>query len=133
MTENVRKVFDMLGVEPNEEFKMLVGKPTKFIYKCKISESLQGYYFDGEVWLIFDNLLKDLLNGANTIVKLSKAKYVGDLECEDVDCNNCPLASIDCVGIHENLFGVLENWVEKYKEQELYEILKARLDKEVEE
>lgn len=137
MTENVRKVFDMLGVEPNEEFKMLVGKPTKFIYKCKISESLQGYYFDGEDWIFFDELLKDLLNGSNTIIKIPKKKHVGDKECLDFkDCKDCPFKAIDCLEEKINiytLYDILDSWFQLYKDQEIYEILKSRLDKEVEE
>lgn len=131
MTENARKVFDMLGVEPNEEFEMLLDT-CKFSFKCKIDAKLQGYYFDGEDWIFFGELLKDLLNGANTIVKLPKAKYFGDLQCEDVDCKDCPLYAIHCFPQTDTLYDELEKWLEVYKDQELYEILKARLDKEVE-
>lgn len=133
MNENVRKIFDMLGVEPNEEFNMLLGDSVEFSFKCKIDENLQGYFLNTDIWFIFDELLKDLLNGSNTIIKLPKKKHVGDLKCEDVDCKYCPLYSIHCFPNPDTLNDVLEKWLEVYKDKELYKILKARLDKEVEE
>ena len=140
MIENVRKIFDMLGVEPNEEFEMILGDSTKFSYKCKIDENLQGYYFYGEELVFFDELLKDLLNGSNTIIKLPKKKHVGDKKCLDFkDCKDCPFKVIDCLEADDKkihiytLYDILDIWFQLYKDQEIYEIIKARLDKEVEE
>ena len=139
MTENVRKIFDMLGVEPNEEFEMLLDT-CKFSFKCKIDAKLQGYYFDDEDWIFFGELLKDLLNGSNKIIKLPKKKHVGDKKCLDFkDCKDCPFKVIDCLEADDKkihiytLYDILDIWFQLYKDQEIYEILKARLDKEVEE
>lgn len=131
MNDNVRKIFDMLGVEPNEEFEVLCDN-IPFSSKCKIDEHLQGYFFAFGGWEFFDELLKDLLNGSNTIIKLPKKKHVGDLKCEDVECKYCPLYSIHCFPNPDTLNYVLEKWLEVYGDKELYKILKARLDKEVE-
>ena len=140
MNDNVRKVFDLLGVEPNEEFKMLLGDSVEFSFKCKIDENLQGYFLNIDTWFIFYELLKDLLNGANTIIKLPKKKHVGDKKCLDFkDCKDCPFKVIDCLEADDKkihiytLYDILDIWFQLYKDQEIYEILKARLDKEVEE
>lgn len=114
MTDNVRKIFDMLGVEPNEEFEMLLGDSAKFSYKCKIDERLQGYYFYGEDWIFFDELLKDLLNGSNTIIKLPKKKKLRDLTPEEWDkwhknCGNCSKCIFNKVACNSSY--VKSSWV----------------------
>lgn len=108
MTENVRKVFDMLGVEPNEEFEMLLGNTCKFSFKCKIDEKLQGFYFDGVDWIFFYDLLCDLLNDSNKIIKLQKKKKLRDLTKGEYtkwqkkncttqsSCDECIFRNVNC-------------------------------------
>ena len=71
MNENVRKVFDMLGVEPNEEFKVMLKNNSRLGYKFKFDENLQGYCFSDK-WRFSEDLLKLLLNGAYRVFKLPK-------------------------------------------------------------
>ena len=141
MTENVRKVFDMLGVEPNEKFKLKAVGKEDAVY-C-LTGNLIGCLFDerGEDYeSIVEWLLREALINPETIIKLPKEpKKIGNLKCGDVkDCEDCPFKVIDCgeaddLKIHTyTLFDILNNWYEKYKDQEIYKILKARLDKEVE-
>ena len=141
MTENVRKVFEMLGVEPNEKFKIKAVGKEDALY-C-LTENLTGYVLDEkgkDNEFFVDWLLKDTLINPETIIKLPKeSKKIGNLKCGDVkDCEDCPFKVIDCgeaddLKIHTyTLFDILNNWYEKYKDQEIYKILKARLDKEVE-
>ena len=125
MTENVRKIFDMLGVEPNERFKVNGYAPLYYI-----DEELKMFNYDLVCEIPF---LIGLLNGKLSIIKIPKKKHVGDLQCEDVDCKDCPLYAIHCFPNPDTLNVVLEKWLEVYGDKEIYEILKARLDKEVEE
>ena len=98
MTDNVRKVFDLLGVEPNEEFKVIAGDESNITYKFKFDENLQGYYFSGK-WSYADDSLRLLLNGYYKIIKLPKKKKLIDLAPEEFakwkekkcryDCDEC--------------------------------------------
>ena len=91
MTDNVRKIFDILGVEPNEEFKV---------------EGLYGtFYFDQ--YLNIKNEydystgfgLQSFINGLYKIIKLPKRKKLRDFTPEDYKrwrCNNCSRAILSC-------------------------------------
>ena len=69
---------------------------------------------------------------------LPQPKRVGDLKCEDFkDCFNCPLKAFRladiCIGTdNQTLYEKLEEFDIRI-DQEIYNLLKARLDKEVEE
>ena len=43
MTDNVRKVFDLLGVEPNEEFKVIAGDESNITYKFNSNSNVIIY------------------------------------------------------------------------------------------
>lgn len=67
---------------------------------------------------------------------LPKPKRFGDLKCEEVDfnCNECPIRAICLLNKKSDertLYAELELWNEYAKDQEIYDLLKARLDKEV--
>ena len=82
MNDNVRKVFDMLGVEPYEKFKIEGNGDT--IYH--IDEELY-IYRDNEI-LCSDKGLNNLINGYFKIIKLpkeSKTKKLRDLTLEEWD------------------------------------------------
>ena len=65
---------------------------------------------------------------------LPRKKKVGDLICEDVGCKDCPLRIMRCDKMrNENLYGNLVYMFEGVNDDELYNILEARLDKEIEE
>lgn len=92
MNDNVRKVFDMLGVEPNERFKVE-----------GIEEPI--YYIDERLYvkrenerLYSDTVLSSLLNGNFKIIKLPKEpikKKLRDITPEEWDkwlkknCGDC--------------------------------------------
>ena len=65
MKDNVRKIFDILSVEPNEKFK--VDGYTNIYY---IDEDLM--VFNAETGVSTLNMLIYLLNGTDKIIKLSK-------------------------------------------------------------
>lgn len=66
---------------------------------------------------------------------LPRPKHVGDLICNETDCKNCPMKCLECleyIDAPETIYERLKRWYEYYKDQEIYDLLKARLDKEVE-
>ena len=67
---------------------------------------------------------------------IPRPKRVGELKC-DKQCNKCPLRALESCNmfgrltLYELLEKVYEDW--ENKDQEIYDLLKARLDKEVSE
>lgn len=105
MNENVRKVFEILGVEPNEKFKVDNVNLKNHIYfiderLCVFDEKLND----------LDVFLKDLLNGTYKIIKLRKKKKLRDLTEEDwnnwkekncyyngyYNCDECSFCHVNC-------------------------------------
>lgn len=73
----------------------------------------------------------------NEIEILPRPKRVGDLKCEDCECVECHLRCLPhCNQLDrakETLFNILDGWNEYDTfDQEIHDLLKARLDKEVE-
>ena len=59
-------------------------------------------------------------------------KKVGEMVCTDISCEDCPLYRITCMYKNDvTLYEALDNWYEKFHDKEIYDILKSRLDKEV--
>lgn len=115
MNDNVKKVFEMLGVKPNEKFKIRVGN--------KVNDEL---YFLDDTLTIFSigkvvglngddigyeakqGMLRLLLSGKNEIVKLPKKKKLRDLTIEEFKkikrkicrkydgCKGCPFFIVTC-------------------------------------
>ena len=79
--------------------------------------------------------IETLINEAVDYEILPKPKRVGDLKCDEFECNDCPIRIICCAcRIEENLYAELESYKKEYDDkfdQEIYDLLKARLDKEV--
>ena len=68
---------------------------------------------------------------------IPKHRKVGDLMCEECSCTTCQLRGIGCRNVSTNtkntLYEILDKYFEEYPDQEIHDLLKARLDKEVEE
>ena len=65
---------------------------------------------------------------------LTPKKKIGELKCRNIKCSDCPLRILACSSYAcQTLFENLEITRDTYDDQEIYNILKARLDKEVEE
>lgn len=66
---------------------------------------------------------------------LPRPKRIGNLKCNELACLNCPLCWICFIKINEKnemqttLYEMLESFA--VKDQEIYDLLKTRLDKEV--
>ena len=128
MNSNVREVFDLLGVEPNEEFEVMLKDNSKFSYKFKFDENLQGYCFRDK-WRLEGDLLRILLSGTYQIIKLPKKKKLRDLTKEERykwEKKNCHNMCGKC--IFDNVYcGCLNVWV---NHKDLYS--DAFLDQEIE-
>lgn len=74
MNDNVRKIFDLLGVEPNEEFK-INGYDRVFYFDKELNIHFHfnqdlNLYSENDEWM--DISLQSFINGTNKIIKLSK-------------------------------------------------------------
>lgn len=123
MTENAKKIFEILGIEPDEEFKI----EDKNCF-WKIDEKLnlyyrQGHYDNGDyAYNGFNNsLIIDLIKNPELIIKLPKEsmkKKIGDLtireakEMQDkicnviIDCKDCPFCDCcinDCIDLDQEI------------------------------
>ena len=117
MTDNARKIFDILGVEPNERFKIKRGD--------KIFKEI--YYFDERIYIHSENddstyipMLNNILNGEYKIIKLTKKKKkLRDLTPEEYEkwsqkncygrcnCDKCIFNKVKCNGSSLN-----RSWVD---------------------
>lgn len=86
--------------------------------------------------LICKNVLKQLIDQEFEI--LPRPKRVGDLKCTDeIECKYCPLRMANCTRTkNSTLYQILEEikgiaLSGDYFDQEIHDLLKARLDKEV--
>lgn len=98
MNDNVRKIFDMLGVEPNERFKIEGFGDVYYINEdLRLIKAITNTYYP--------NTFRRLLNGKHKIIKLPKKKKLRDLTPEELDkwldkncniCNKCVFKSVTC-------------------------------------
>ena len=128
MTDNVRKIFDLLGVEPNEKFKVegLLGGNHIFT----IDENLI-ISDDSETIHIY--LLTSLLTGDCKIIKLPKEpkkKKLRDLTLEEWEkwqrkncgnCSKCIFNKIACYNPYVNCSWVYHKdlYSDKFLDQEI--------------
>ena len=129
MNDNVRKIFDMLGVEPNEIFKVDGYEGCRFVIEdnlavCKVPYSKDFNYFK---WFTY------ILNNPERIIKLPKEpkkKKLRDLtpeewdkwrdkKCIDTKCGECIFCNVtcwddsDCWVYHKDLYS------DKFLDQEI--------------
>ena len=65
---------------------------------------------------------------------LPRTNILGEKFCKELNCVKCPLNRLNCRAIrgdNSKLYEQLEGWYAIFQDKELYDILKARLDKEV--
>lgn len=76
-TNNVNKIFKILGVKPNERFRIKGNNNTlPWLYKIDKKLTVLSFYEDNKQWkwkpLYESAILQSLLNGTYTIVKFTK-------------------------------------------------------------
>ena len=102
MTDNVKKMFKMLGVEPNEKFKIKDKEHDVFCF-YKIDENLNVFFAAGSVWEKSCIKLADFLTEKYTIIKLLNIKKLRDLTAEeykkwyDKNCGACGGSCCSCL------------------------------------
>ena len=112
MNENIRKVFNLLGVEPNEKFRI-----GGLVYGNNIFTIDENLTISDDRETIYIYLLASLLRGDYKIIKFSKKKKLRDLTEDEFlnwkrnncgNCKNCIFRNVicTCAGKYESL------WVE---------------------
>lgn len=102
MNDNVKKVFDMLGVKPNEKFIIITEK--KFSEVLRIDTRLRVLTDTSN---IVAEALRYLLTGEWQIVKLPKKKKLRDwtiddlkkwtnVNCRELTCDGCLFRNVFC-------------------------------------
>lgn len=115
MNDNVRQIFNMLGVEPNEEFK-INGYDRVFYFDKELTLYFHfnqdlNLYSENDEWM--DISLQSIINGTNKIIKLPKEpnkikKKLRDLtpeeykkwsekNCEPGNCDKCIFRNVSCL------------------------------------
>ena len=123
MTDNVRKVFDILGVEPNEKF-IIEGLYGTFYFDQHLNINNEYDYPTGFGLQLF-------INGLYKIVKLPKKKKLRDLTLEEWDkwqrkncgnCNKCAFNKVNCNISYEKRSWVnnKELYSDKFLDQEIW-------------
>lgn len=129
MNENVRKIFDLLGIEPNEKFRIKGSDIFDELYYFDESLCIYGV-IDG---LTYINALFKILNGTYTIIKLPKKKKLRDLTPEEYDkwerknCNSSVCDKCDKCIFHDVICFTVNNcWIyhkdlysDKFLDQEI--------------
>lgn len=113
MTDNVRKIFEIIGVEPNEKFKLEID-PVDILYY--ITEDLDFI----------------ATNKKGNIIKLSKEpkkKKLRDLteeeferykkKCFGINCNECIFRNISCGSSNTSWIYHKELYSDKFLDQEI--------------
>lgn len=98
--------------------------------KGEVADVIEGYILDFHPWRIG---LYIIIDEEFEIVR--PKKKLGEKLCEEIGCDECPLLRLNCPMqvVESSLYEILKDWYEINKDKEIYNILKARLDKEVEE
>lgn len=123
-----------MGLQVGDRIKISVAN-NNFIYEIRLNAENKPYLLN-EQNLINCGDVHSLIDTDYEIIP--RPKRVGDLKCGEYgehNCNSCPIRAI-CVSDEYNddtLYEKLELSHKYAKDQEIYDLLKARLDKEVEE
>ena len=58
-------------------------------------------------------------------------KRVGNLKCTEISCEKCPLRALSCISAHGKTLYEMLDLTEVDTDKEIYDLMKNRLDKEV--
>lgn len=129
MNNNVRKIFDMLGVEPNEEFGIKNINDILCFYK--IDENLNVFEVTVTTcWSRSNISLGDFLTEKYKIVKLPKKKKLRDLTLEEYrkwkdkkcecECKECLFHFVHCyIGSDDGWIKHKDLYSDKFLDQEV--------------
>lgn len=106
MNDNVKKIFEMLGVKPNEKFKIKFESGNISCAFFWLNEELRLFSEDEELKYL-DAMLFRLLNGRCKFVKklpkkklrfwtMEDFKKWENIKCSKIVCKNCPFYNTKC-------------------------------------
>lgn len=126
MNDNVRKIFDILGVEPGEEFKA----DNEKIYRINEDLSIKVKSDNGWLYTTYINIAS-LLNGTYRIIKLPKKKKLRDFTRDDWEkwkhkycssynsCYGCIFENVACSKRSKSWFSHKDFYSDKFLNQEI--------------
>ena len=122
-----------MGLQVGDRIKISVAN-NEFIYEIRLNAENKPYLLN-EQNLINCGDVHSLID--MDIEILPRPKRVGDMKCKDFECAKCHLRCLPHCNQLDNgkktLFNTLNSWNEYDTfDQEIYDLLKARLDKVVE-
>ena len=107
-----------MGLKPGDKVKFDNGE---------IAKVTEDYELDFYPWKASLCVLVD-----EEIEISPRKKKIGEQLCIEIDCESCPLRAGYCGGLaHDSLYENLEQTFAEIEDKEIYNILKSRLDKEV--
>lgn len=115
MNDNVKKIFEMLGVKPYEEFKFKDDKNKEPKYRYFFDDTLTLKFLNdtrGECSFASAKTSMELIKGNYTLIKLPKKKKLRDITVEEYTMwhkKNCHLKCEKC--IFNNVICGLNSWV----------------------
>ena len=119
-----------MGLKVGDKIKVTYPYNVYITYELKYSK-FSGLVLENDTDI---ELLSNIVNDEYEI--LPRPKRVGDLKCGDCDCRTCPIRIICLEESHisNSLYFNLELYKKDQRnnfDQEIYDLLKARLDKEL--
>ena len=135
MTDNVRKVFDLLGIEPNEKFKLILFGLKDTV--CYLNQDLQLVVLNEKEnkRVVEESVLGDMLLNPQQIIKLPKEpkkKKLRDLtndeytkwkvkNCVNVNrnCTNCMFGNANCSSTNLGWVNNKEVYSDTFLDQEI--------------
>lgn len=114
-----KELATLLGIKIGDRIRLSNGE---------IADVIEDYILDYNSWRIGLHSLVD-----EDFEILPQKKKLGEKLCEEIGCDECPLLRLNCPMeiTKSSLYEILKDWYEINKDKEIYDILKARLDKEV--
>lgn len=115
-----KELAKLLGIKIGDRIRLSDGE---------IGEVIEDYQLDFQPWRVGLHIIID-----KDFEILPQKKKLGEKLCEEIGCDECPLLRLNCPMefTKSSLYEILKDWYEINKDKEIYDILKARLDKEIE-
>ena len=130
MEMDTKKLVDFIGIKVGKKYKFWDGK-------IRIVEYDYDFYFinvndDNDIVTFFEMPVHQL----TSLVEVNEPKKYGELKCNEIACKKCPLRYLKCNDLDivgkldddSTLYDILRYLNLQYKDQELYGIIRKRLE-----
>lgn len=131
MNGNAKKIFEMLGIEPNQEFKIKDSGDDYWHHRYFFDEDLTLKFLDNssKEWLFASSdTFMGLVKGTYTIVKFPKKKKLRDITIEEYTtwktkncskCKNCIFKNVNCSELAGCWINNKDLYSDKFLDQEV--------------